>query len=81
MLLWILPVLIICDKLWPSSSVNLWGGEQLSIVGSDIVHVTVMEEAISEAQFIRSREFLLPSEQISYSNGDTVSNFTEFTSC
>ena len=45
-----------------------WGGVDLSIVGSDMSE----SELASTTQFIRSREFLLPAETITYSEGDRV---------
>ena len=48
-----------------------WGGVDLSIVGSDVIHMSESELA-STTQFIRSREFLLPAETITYSEGDMV---------
>ena len=48
------------------------GGQQLSIADTDVIHVSEKSVATSEEQVVRSREFLLPSETISYSEGDRV---------
>ena len=55
-----------------SSIAYTWGGEELSIVGSDVTHVSEREVTTSTAQVLRSREFLLPTETISYLEGDQV---------
>lgn len=70
-MLWITVILIIC-LLLNFSNAHLWGGQQLSIAGSDVIHVSETLAATSEVQFIRSREFLLPSKTVAYSKGDRV---------
>ena len=63
---------IFCCAWFHFSIAYTWGGEDLSIVGSDVIHVSETEVAVSTAQILRSREFRLPSETISYSEGDKV---------
>jgi hypothetical protein len=53
---------------WPNlSTAYLWGGEQLSNPNSDIIYGEVKK------QLIRSREYLIPAQNISYAEDDRVS--------
>ena len=60
------------------ASAHLWGGQQLSVADSDVIHVREKLAVMSKAHVLRSREFQLPSETISYSEGDRVSIFFFF---
>ena len=63
---------------WPNSSTAyLWGGEQLSIQGSEIIHEDVSGREAKVKHIIRSREYLLPAQNILYSEDDRVSLFSK----
>ena len=66
---WILAIL-----LSGSCFAHLWGGHQLSITGSDVIHISDEEAILSEVQVIRSREFRLPKQTFSYSKDDKVAS-------
>ena len=71
----ILLLLLFC--YWPHlATAYLWGGEQLSIQGSDIIHENVSGREAKVKHIIRSREYLLPAQSISYSEDDRVSSFS-----
>ena len=64
-------IVLFCNLYFATA--YLWGGQLLSIADSDVVHLSeVLVVTSEEARVIRSREFLLPSETISYSEGDRV---------
>ena len=50
----------------------------MSIPDSDVTHFIEGDVLQSELQVIRSREFILPSQSISYSEGDKVKSNLSF---
>ena len=71
---WILVVLLLLD----TSSAHVWGGQELSIKGSDVIHVSDEGAILSELQVIRSREFLFPMQTFSYSKDDKVKSIYSY---
>jgi hypothetical protein len=64
-----LPLLLLLFCIWFSeSTAYLWAGKKFNI---EVAHGTERKDF----RYIRSREFLLPSDTILYSNGDKARKF------
>ena len=75
-MLWAFAVVVIFGCSFTSYSAHLWGGQLLSIPDTDMIHFSEGDVPQSELKVVRSREFNLPSQAISYSEGDKVSKLS-----